>query len=111
MEFHRRYGSRRGRLSGSSPTRSWAGSCSGARLPQRRTIEMDHERERLGPSRPTISVMMPVHNAGRYVAEAVESILGQTFTDFELLLIDDGSTDNSAAILARYAERDRRIRF
>jgi glycosyltransferase involved in cell wall biosynthesis len=59
---------------------------------------------------PMLSVLMPVYNAERYVAEAVDSILGQTFRDFEFLIIDDGSTDSSGAILRRYAERDPRIR-
>lgn len=60
---------------------------------------------------PTISVIMPVYNAERYVAEAVESILAQTFTDFEFLIIDDGSTDGSLAILQKYAARDSRVRL
>jgi glycosyltransferase involved in cell wall biosynthesis len=58
---------------------------------------------------PAISVILPVYNADNYVAEAVESILAQTFSDYELLLIDDGSTDGSLAILQRYAARDDRI--
>ncbi|MGE5296962.1 MAG: glycosyltransferase family 2 protein [Solirubrobacterales bacterium] len=60
---------------------------------------------------PLISVLMPVYNAERYVAEAVESILAQTLTDFEFLIIDDGSTDGSLTILKRYAARDSRIRL
>jgi glycosyltransferase involved in cell wall biosynthesis len=56
-----------------------------------------------------VSVLMPVYNAERYVTEAVESILAQTFRDFEFLIIDDGSTDRSLSILKRYAERDPRI--
>src|SRR6476661_6105481 len=60
---------------------------------------------------PPVSVLMPVYNAGRYVAEAVESILGQTYADFEFLIVDDGSTDRSRAILERYAARDPRIRL
>jgi len=60
---------------------------------------------------PLISVCMPVHNAERYVAEAVESILGQTLGDFEFLILDDGSTDGSLGILRRYAGRDPRIRL
>jgi glycosyltransferase involved in cell wall biosynthesis len=60
---------------------------------------------------PAISVLMPVYNAERYVAEAVESILKQTFTDFEFLIINDGSTDRSRQILQRYAEQDSRIRL
>lgn len=60
---------------------------------------------------PAISVIMPVYNAERYVAEAVESILAQTFTDFEFLIIDDGSSDGSLAILQKYAAQDSRIRL
>lgn len=61
--------------------------------------------------RPTVSVMMPVFNAETYLAEAVESVLTQTFVDFEFLIIDDGSTDRSKSILQDYAERDSRIRL
>ena len=60
---------------------------------------------------PLVSVCMPVYNAERYVAEAVESILGQTFGDFEFLIIDDGSTDGSRRILESFAARDPRIRL
>jgi glycosyltransferase involved in cell wall biosynthesis len=58
---------------------------------------------------PTVSVLMPVYNAERYVAEAVESILAQTFTDFEFLIVDDGSADRSREILQQYAQKDARI--
>jgi len=54
---------------------------------------------------------MPVYNSERYLDQAVESILGQTFSDFEFLITDDGSTDSSPAKLRRYAERDSRIRL
>jgi GT2 family glycosyltransferase len=60
---------------------------------------------------PQISVCMPVYNAERYLAEAVESILAQTYRDFEFIIIDDGSTDRSLAILERYAAQDARIRL
>ncbi|MEW4571272.1 glycosyltransferase [Tautonia sp. JC769] len=60
---------------------------------------------------PTVSVQMAAYNAERYVAEAVESILAQTFADFEFLIIDDGSTDQTRAILERYGQADRRIRI
>ena len=60
---------------------------------------------------PTVSVLMPVHNAERYLADAVGSILAQSFTDFEFLIIDDGSTDRSRVILERHAARDARIRL
>ncbi len=58
---------------------------------------------------PVISVILPVYNADKYVAEAIESMLVQTFSDFELLLIDDGSTDDSLGVLQHYAVRDNRI--
>ena len=58
---------------------------------------------------PAISIILPVYNAEAYVREAVESILAQTFTDFELIIINDGSTDGSEAILRELAARDTRI--
>jgi len=57
---------------------------------------------------PTVTVLMPVYNAEDYLREAVDSVLSQSFTDFELLAIDDGSTDGSALILNSYS--DPRIR-
>ncbi len=60
---------------------------------------------------PQVSVVMPVYNGERYLAEAIESILAQTFTDFEFIIVDDGSTDGSAEIVQTFAERDSRIRF
>lgn len=62
-------------------------------------------------SSPKISVLMPVYNAERYLAEAIDSILHQTFSDFELLIINDGSTDESGRILEAYAAKDDRIRL
>jgi GT2 family glycosyltransferase len=59
---------------------------------------------------PEISVLMPVCNAARYVADAVESVRRQTFADFEFVIVDDGSTDGSPRILRRAARRDPRIR-
>jgi len=58
-----------------------------------------------------VSVVIPVHNGERYLAEAIESILSQTFRDFELLIVDDGSTDGSRAVMERYARQDARIRI
>jgi glycosyltransferase involved in cell wall biosynthesis len=60
---------------------------------------------------PAVSVLLPVYNAQRYVAEAVESILAQSFSDFELIIVDDGSTDGSLRILRRFAARDPRVRL
>ena len=61
-------------------------------------------------STPKISVIVPVYNAEKYLRRCIDSILAQTFTDFELLLIDDGSKDCSGAICDEYAEKDWRIR-
>jgi glycosyltransferase involved in cell wall biosynthesis len=59
---------------------------------------------------PLVSVIMPSCNHERYVSEAIESILNQTFTDFELIITDDSSKDNSKEIIRAYEARDRRIR-
>ena len=59
---------------------------------------------------PTVSVVMPVYNARRYLAEAVDSVLAQTLTDFELIAVDDGSTDDSLQVLREYEARDARVR-
>lgn len=59
---------------------------------------------------PLISVIMPVYNVEKYVGSAIESVLRQAVSDFEILLIDDGSTDGSGAICDAYAQRDSRIR-
>jgi len=60
---------------------------------------------------PKISVLMPVYNAEKYLAEAVESVLNQTFQDFEFIIIDDGSNDYSLEIIRKYALIDSRIKF
>lgn len=60
--------------------------------------------------KPLVSVVMPVYNAERYLARAIESILSQTFKDFELLIVNDASTDNSSVIIKKYAKKDPRIR-
>ena len=60
-------------------------------------------------SRPRVSVLMSVYNDGRYVREAVESILNQTFSAFEFIIIDDCSTDTTWQILTAYPARDSRI--
>jgi len=51
---------------------------------------------------PTITVLMPAYNAGNYIGEAIASVLAQTFTDFELLIINDGSTDQTTAIIRQF---------
>ena len=57
-----------------------------------------------------ISVLMPVYNAERYLRKAVESVLAQTYGNFELIAVDDGSTDRSKDILDGFAARDQRVR-
>ena len=61
-------------------------------------------------SRPMISVLIPIFNGERYLQESLESIKSQTFIDFEILLIDDGSTDGSMSILNKFAQHDKRVR-
>lgn len=59
---------------------------------------------------PTISIIVPVYNTEKYLHRCIDSILAQTFTNFELLLIDDGSKDNSGKICDEYAAKDSRVR-
>ncbi|MCU0381677.1 MAG: glycosyltransferase [Chitinophagaceae bacterium] len=58
---------------------------------------------------PAVSIVMPLYNAGPFLSEAIDSILQQHFTDFEFIILNDGSTDNSESIIHRY--RDERIRY
>ena len=60
---------------------------------------------------PRLSVGLAVYNGEKFLREAIESILAQTFTDFELILSDNASTDGTAAICAEYAARDPRVRY
>ena len=57
-----------------------------------------------------IYILAPVHNAERTLNECVDSILSQTYSHFELLLVDDGSTDKSGVICDAYAAKDSRVR-
>lgn len=59
---------------------------------------------------PLVSIIVPVYNVEKYLRRCVDSILAQTFTDFELILVDDGSPDNCPAICDEYAEKDSRVR-
>lgn len=58
---------------------------------------------------PRASVVLPAYNSARYLRSAIESILGQTFTDFELIVVDDCSKDDTWAIVEEYAGRDPRV--
>ena len=61
--------------------------------------------------RPFFSIVMPVYNTARYLPQAIESVLNQTFSEFELILMEDNSTDESYTICHRYAAMDMRIRL
>lgn len=63
------------------------------------------------PADPRVSLLMPCYNSEKYIAEAIDSALAQTMPDFELLVRDDGSGDNTVAIVEDYADRDPRVRL
>lgn len=67
---------------------------------------MDQEKNRL-----LVSIILPVYNTADYLNECIESILTQSFSDFELIIVDDASYDGSAHIIEHYRMRDSRIRF
>ena len=60
---------------------------------------------------PRLTIGLPVYNSERYVAESIESLLGQSYTDFELIISDNASTDDTPGICERYAKQDSRIRY
>lgn len=58
-----------------------------------------------------VTVVIPTYNAAQYLPETIETVLSQTFADFEVLIIDDGSTDNTAEVACLYRKRDGRLRY
>jgi glycosyltransferase involved in cell wall biosynthesis len=62
-------------------------------------------------TKPTVSIGMPVYNGAKYIKEALDSLLAQTYTDFELIISDNASTDSTQAICEEYASKDSRIRY
>lgn len=56
-----------------------------------------------------VSIIMPMHNSAKYVGEAIQSVVNQTYENWELLVIDDASTDNSCDIVREYVEQDHRV--
>lgn len=71
-----------------------------------RTAEMDYQGEE-----GLVSIIMPTYNAAQFVGESIESIMAQTYTNWELIITDDKSTDNTLSILRDYARRDDRIKI
>ncbi|UCC30672.1 MAG: glycosyltransferase family 2 protein [Phycisphaerales bacterium] len=67
--------------------------------------------ESIAPACPCVSIGLPVYNGERHVREAIDSILSQTFEDFELIISDNASTDRTTEICQTYAARDRRIKY
>jgi glycosyltransferase involved in cell wall biosynthesis len=81
-----------------------------------RVFEQDRETEAATPDSevqapPRVSIGMPVFNGENYIRQAIESILAQSFTDFELIVCDNASTDSTPEICRAYAARDRRVRY
>ncbi len=58
-----------------------------------------------------VSIIMPCHNGGLYIKEAIDSVIAQTYTNWELIIIDDNSTDSSVEVIKDYTEKDKRIKF
>ena len=71
--------------------------------------ERDHCSNIDGQERPLVSVIMPAYNAEKYIAEAIQSVISQTYPNWELIILDDGSTDGTAGIAESFAKSDHRI--
>jgi glycosyltransferase involved in cell wall biosynthesis len=77
-----------------------------------RALHVSGEQRQLPalPAEPLVSVLMVNYNYGHFIGEAIESVLAQTYRHFELIICDDGSTDNSREVISSYAARDKRIK-
>jgi glycosyltransferase involved in cell wall biosynthesis len=60
---------------------------------------------------PLVSIGLPAHNGARYITQTLNSLISQTFTDFELIISDDASTDRTLAICKEFADKDKRLRL
>ncbi|HAP03774.1 MAG TPA: teichuronic acid biosynthesis glycosyl transferase, partial [Lachnospiraceae bacterium] len=58
-----------------------------------------------------VSIITPCYNGAKYIGETIESVLAQDYKDWEMLIVNDGSSDNSAEVISSYAEKDPRIRL
>ena len=73
-------------------------------------MNLSDDRIRLMKKTLPVSIIVPVYNAEKYLNQCIDIILKQTFTDFELILVNDGSKDKSAAICDQYVSIDKRVR-
>ena len=60
---------------------------------------------------PLVSVIMPCYNSERFIAESIDSVIGQSYPNFELLITDDGSTENSGEIINNKEKKDNRLKL
>ena len=67
------------------------------------------EKSKPNGTMPAVSIVIPVYNIGKYLEKCLDSVVAQTFPDIEIIIVNDGSTDNSPEIIARYADKDSRI--
>jgi polysaccharide pyruvyl transferase CsaB len=75
-----------------------------------RKLSIDNHHLNVPETQGLVSIILPVHNGEKYLCEALDSILRQTYTNYEIIAVDDGSTDKTGDILDEYAARDERIR-
>lgn len=58
-----------------------------------------------------VSIITPCYNGAKYISETIESVIAQTYLDWEMIIVDDGSEDDSVEIVKKYLERDKRIKL
>ena len=87
-----------------------AAPASGSRKVRETAGEAESRKEKFQPESPRISVVLPVYNGERTLPETLKDLAGQTLNNFEMIFVDDGSTDGTEALLKKAAERDPRIR-
>ncbi len=81
------------------------------RIPNRLRREYHRTRDRLPRRTPTLSVVVPVYNVREWIAASLDTLVSQSLTDLEIIVVDDGSTDGSVDVVRRYAASDPRIRI